>query len=141
MLLTFLLPFYFVGFFVYNVEFLFVIHILVFFIAFYVFSSNFVSDFFENRILFIKAHISEFFSNYYFSLLYIRVFVSYFRVFLFITLIYFFSYFFSIFSLYSNSFDFHKISTSTNFLSSTDLDFVFGSSSTPELIQFYVFLS
>jgi hypothetical protein len=143
MFLLVLLPFYSVGFFVYNVEFLFVIHIFSFFLGLYVFGSSFITDFFHNRVVIIKSNLSEFFINYYFGLLYVRVFVSYFRIFLFVSLIYFFSYFFSIFSFYSISAEFLTISSEEVLLSS-----VSDSDSTllvtilnPISFETYVFLS
>lgn len=142
MFLLFLLPFYSVGFFVYNVEFLFVIHIFSFFVGLYVFSSNFISDFFHNRVVLINSNLSELFTNYYFGLLYVRIFVSYFRIFLFVLLIYFFSYFFSIFSLYSISSEFLTISTSDmSLMSVSESESNLSLSLNPNSFEMYVFLS
>ena len=141
MLLFFILPFYFVGFIAYNVEFLFVIHIFAFFFGLYVFGSNVIIDFFDNKILFIKNEVLSLFSNYFFGLWYFRVFISFFRIFLFITSVYIFSYFFSIFSTYSSSTTTESINFSYLFDNSTISSVLIDPTNlVSSNLEFYVFL-
>lgn len=115
MLLFVLLPFYTVGFFAFNVEFLFVIHMFAFFFLLYKFGSEFVSTFFSQKVELLSSHLSSVFSNYYFALSFVKMFFSFFRVFFYFTTLYLFNFYYGVLKNSQNLLGLRSLGESTGF--------------------------
>lgn len=130
MLLFVLLPFYTVGFFAFNVEFLFVIHMFAFFFLLYKFGSEFISTFFAQKVEVLSGHLSSVFSNYYFALSFVKMFFSFFRVFFFFTTLYLFNFYYGVLKNSQNLLGLRSLGESAGFASATSLQTVHVSSVT-----------